>query len=136
MERAKPGSNLDEYRQEVSKPSSQVPLPAADRLLPSSSGTHVYLIRLGCCSESWVQPAAYPQNSVSRVANSHISRSLLSFAKSILSAMIFSSSYIVEEEVCYLTLTEKSYPRGLAFRFLEDVRDSFVSHLRTSYGNK
>ncbi|GIQ83726.1 hypothetical protein KIPB_005086 [Kipferlia bialata] len=33
--------------------------------------------------------------------------------------------YAIYNKVIYLTLCPKSYPRALAFKFLEDVRDSF-----------
>ena len=35
------------------------------------------------------------------------------------------SSYIIENGVCYLTLTEKMFPSRLAFGFLEDISKEF-----------
>ena len=34
-------------------------------------------------------------------------------------------SYIIENGVCYLTLTEKMFPSRLAFGFLEDIAKEF-----------
>ena len=33
--------------------------------------------------------------------------------------------YIIENDVCYLTLCEKSYPKKLAFKFLEELQKEF-----------
>lgn len=39
-------------------------------------------------------------------------------------------SYLISESICYLTITDKSYPRKLAFSYLEELAKEFS----TSYG--
>ncbi len=34
-------------------------------------------------------------------------------------------AYIIENDICYLTLCERSYPRKLAFKFLEELQKEF-----------
>lgn len=34
-------------------------------------------------------------------------------------------SYIIEGHVCYLTMCDRSYPKKLAFQYLEDLRNEF-----------
>ena len=34
-------------------------------------------------------------------------------------------SYIIENGVCYLTIAERSYPKKLAFQYLEDLQREF-----------
>ena len=33
--------------------------------------------------------------------------------------------YIIENNVCYLTLAEKAYPKKLAFQYLEELQKEF-----------
>ena len=33
--------------------------------------------------------------------------------------------YIIENNVCYLTLTERAYPKKLAFQYLEELNNEF-----------
>ena len=35
--------------------------------------------------------------------------------------------YIINADVCYLTLTEKSYPRKLAYQYLEELQTEFIN---------
>jgi hypothetical protein len=35
------------------------------------------------------------------------------------------NSYIIEGRVCYLTLCDRSYPKKLAFQYLEDLKNEF-----------
>ena len=35
--------------------------------------------------------------------------------------------YLIEADVCYLTLTDKSYPRKLAYQYLEELQSEFTS---------
>ena len=35
--------------------------------------------------------------------------------------------YIVNADVCYLTLTEKSYPKKLAYQYLEELQTEFIN---------
>ena len=39
--------------------------------------------------------------------------------------IIYFFSYVIENGVCYLTLTEKMFPSRLAFGFLEDIAKEF-----------
>jgi vesicle transport protein SEC22 len=43
---------------------------------------------------------------------------------------------MIEEGICYLTLTDKTYPKRLAFLFLEDIAKEFVLDLRAEHGDK
>ena len=45
-------------------------------------------------------------------------------------------SYMIEEGICYLTLTDKTYPKRLAFLFLEDIAKEFVQDLKAEHGEK
>ncbi|KXN73090.1 snare-like protein [Conidiobolus coronatus NRRL 28638] len=40
--------------------------------------------------------------------------------------------YLLEQDICYLTICEKSYPRKLAFSYLEELSREFF----TNYGNE
>lgn len=37
--------------------------------------------------------------------------------------------YLLQENICYLTLTEQSYPKRLAFLYLDEISDVFIEHL-------
>lgn len=41
-------------------------------------------------------------------------------------------SYLISHQICYLTITDKSYPRKLAFSYLEELAKEFG----TSYGQE
>lgn len=43
--------------------------------------------------------------------------------------------YSVKDGICYLTLTESSYPKRLAFLYLEEISEGFVRELVQEYGN-
>lgn len=43
--------------------------------------------------------------------------------------------YMIDQGICYLTLTEKSYPKRLAFLFLEEISKDFEADLRDEYGD-
>lgn len=45
-------------------------------------------------------------------------------------------SYVIENGICYLTLTDKSYNKRLAFLFLEEVSRDFVSYLQAEHGEE
>lgn len=34
-------------------------------------------------------------------------------------------SYIIEGRVCYLTMCDRTYPKKLAFQYLEDLKNEF-----------
>ena len=42
--------------------------------------------------------------------------------------------YIIENGICYLALTEKGYPKRLAFLFLEEIGREFTDYLKLEYG--
>jgi len=44
--------------------------------------------------------------------------------------------YLIRDNVCYLTLTETSYPKRLAFLFLEEVSVGFIDDLSKEYGDQ
>ncbi|KAL7549899.1 hypothetical protein ACHAWF_013158 [Thalassiosira exigua] len=43
--------------------------------------------------------------------------------------------YLVRDALCYLTLTERSYPKRLAFLYLEEVADAFLESLAQDHGD-
>ena len=45
-------------------------------------------------------------------------------------------SYVIEDGICYLTLAEKTYPKKLAFAFLEDIKDGFIAELQSDHGDE
>mmetsp|Transcript_18944 Transcript_18944/g.31696 ORF Transcript_18944/g.31696 Transcript_18944/m.31696 type:complete len:226 (+) Transcript_18944:104-781(+) len=44
--------------------------------------------------------------------------------------------YMIDKGICYLTLTDKSYPKRLAFLFLEDIAREFEADLIAEYGDE
>ena len=46
--------------------------------------------------------------------------------------LILGDSYLISDSICYLTITDKSYPRKLAFSYLEELAKEF----NTSYGQE
>jgi vesicle transport protein SEC22 len=44
--------------------------------------------------------------------------------------------YIIENGICYLALTEKGYPKRLAFLFLEEISREFTDYLKLEYGEE
>lgn len=45
-------------------------------------------------------------------------------------------SYMIERGICYLTLTDKAYPKRLAFLFLEEINREFEADLKAEYGDE
>jgi len=43
--------------------------------------------------------------------------------------------YLIDNSICYLTLTDKSYPKRLAFLFLEEIAREFVNELKDEHGD-
>ena len=43
--------------------------------------------------------------------------------------------YLVRDSLCYLTLTEKSYPKRLAFLYLEEIADAYLEMMVNDYGD-
>jgi len=52
--------------------------------------------------------------------------------KMYIEAGVYFFAYLIENDVCYLTLAEKTYPKKLAFSFLEELQKEFD----TSYGEE
>jgi vesicle transport protein SEC22 len=44
--------------------------------------------------------------------------------------------YMIDNGICYLSLTEKAYPKRLAFLFLEEIAREFEADLRAEYGEE
>ncbi len=44
--------------------------------------------------------------------------------------------YMIDNGICYLTLTDKGYPKRLAFLFLEEISRDFESELKSEYGDE
>jgi hypothetical protein len=49
---------------------------------------------------------------------------------------VFLSSYQIDNGICYLTLTERTYPKRLAFLFLEEICKDFEADLKAEYGDE
>lgn len=43
--------------------------------------------------------------------------------------------YMQRDSLCFLTLTEESYPKRLAFLYLEEVADAILQEFVQEYGN-
>jgi vesicle transport protein SEC22 len=43
--------------------------------------------------------------------------------------------YMARENLCFLTLCEESYPKRLAFLYLEEIADVIMQELVREYGN-
>jgi vesicle transport protein SEC22 len=43
---------------------------------------------------------------------------------------------MINDGICYLTLTDKTYPKRLAFLFLEEISRDFVADLQEEYGDE
>jgi len=43
--------------------------------------------------------------------------------------------YLIKENLCYLTMTEQSYPKRLSFLYLEEVADSFLEFVIEQHGD-
>eukprot|EP00953_Heterococcus_sp_UTEX-ZZ885_P031606 16568-Heterococcus_DN1.PRE.1 len=43
--------------------------------------------------------------------------------------------YMIEQGICYLTLTDKGYPKRLAFLYLDELHEAFVQELQRDHGN-
>lgn len=48
-------------------------------------------------------------------------------ARASLESGAFTFHYIIDNDVCYLTLVEKSYPKKLAYQYLEELQREFFS---------
>jgi len=43
--------------------------------------------------------------------------------------------YLVRDSLCYLALTERTYPKRLAFLYLEEIADAFLESLANDHGD-
>lgn len=43
--------------------------------------------------------------------------------------------YMQRDSLCFLTLTEESYPKRLAFLYLEEVADAIMQEMLQEFGN-
>jgi vesicle transport protein SEC22 len=43
--------------------------------------------------------------------------------------------YMARENLCFLTLCEESYPKRMAFLYLEEIADVVMQELVREYGN-
>ena len=43
--------------------------------------------------------------------------------------------YVIENGICYMALTDKSYPKRLAFLFLEEISKEFEADLKLDHGD-
>ena len=48
-------------------------------------------------------------------------------ARASLESGAFTFHYIIDSDVCYLTLVERSYPKKLAYQYLEELQREFFS---------
>ena len=39
-------------------------------------------------------------------------------------------SYIIDENMCFLTLTEKNMSKRIIFSYLEDIKNTFIAYLQ------
>ena len=39
-------------------------------------------------------------------------------------------SYIIDENMCFLTLTEKNMSKRVIFSYLEDIKNTFIAYLQ------
>lgn len=43
---------------------------------------------------------------------------------------------MIDNGICYLTLTDKAYPKRLVFLFLEDLAKDFTDSLKEEHGEE
>jgi len=59
-----------------------------------------------------------------------------SVAKCSIDSGQFIFHYMIEDGICYLTLTDKGYPKRLAFLYLEEIHEAFVEELQRDEGSE
>ena len=47
----------------------------------------------------------------------------------------FYFSLLLDQNICYLVLTDRNYPNKLSFAFLDDVKNEFLNALQNEYGS-
>ena len=58
------------------------------------------------------------------------------YASGIVVSFGFTLSYLIYENLCFLTLTEKNMPKRVIFAFLEDVKTSFLNYVQSENGTE
>ena len=46
------------------------------------------------------------------------------------------ASYIIDENMCFLTLTEKNMSKRTIFAYLEDVKNAFITYLQNEHNDE
>jgi hypothetical protein len=82
-------------------------------------------------SSSGASPPMQSPGAQSRAVNIHYSSRLLYHCRCLL-IRPSESSYLIAENVVFLTIADKSYPRKLAFSYLDELSKEFA----TTYGPK
>jgi len=59
-----------------------------------------------------------------------------SVAKCSIDSGQFIFHYMIEAGICYLTLTDKGYPKRLAFMYLEEIHEAFMDELKHDHGDE
>ena len=79
-----------------------------------------------CCTDrskpACLQPVVVWQQLFKKMAQSGAPA-----ARASLESGAFTFHYIIDNDVCYLTLVEKSYPKKLAYQYLEELQREFFS---------
>ena len=44
--------------------------------------------------------------------------------------------YVIVDQICTMTMTERNYPRQLAFKYLREVHDRFIKQMKEDFGNE
>lgn len=60
----------------------------------------------------------------------------MSFYCVLVSIPLCTYSYMIDNGICYLTLTDKIYPKRLVFLFLEEIARDFVDSLKNEHGEE
>lgn len=45
-------------------------------------------------------------------------------------------SYVIDQNICFLTLADKGYPKKLAFAYLEEIKEGFARELYHDHGDE
>lgn len=50
--------------------------------------------------------------------------------------MVVACSYVIDQNICFLTLADKGYPKKLAFAYLEEIKEGFAAELYHDHGEE
>ncbi|CAK4074818.1 unnamed protein product [Aphanomyces euteiches] len=56
-------------------------------------------------------------------------------AKCSIDSGAYAFHYLIEDGICYLTLSDRQYPKRLAFLYLDDIHRAFVDELARDHGD-